>query len=372
MSSDVEFRGLQVIDVPPPGKAPSPRPLTPRPPAAEDEGVVEAGEQSSDAIEADDGPPEEDEFLAEGWDANSSSASTSVTSSIYHHAFENGRRYHAYKYGRYPIPNDDLEQSREDMKHALMLELTDGKLFHAPIGENPRKIIDIGTGTGMWAIEMGDQFPSAEILGLDLSPIQPQWVPPNVRFIIDDVEDDWASGSDWGFAHFRSMSMILRDLQKVVDQTYLHLRPGGWIEFQESWGMPFCDDGTMVSEGEDEDIMVRFYRLCADAMARFGMQIDKGTKVGEYLSHTGFTNITCVKRKVPIGTWAKEKALRLVGLYVREATMQSLPSMGKAFAGLGMSEVEREVWAAKVRAAVKDTSVHRYYYFYFWYAQKPE
>lgn len=197
----------------PPSKVPTPT-ISPPP----DEGLAE--DAISETIEAEDGPPEEDEFLAEGWDVTSSNASTSVTSSVYQHTFENGRRYHAYKYGRYPIPNDDLEQNREDMKHAMMLEMTDGKLFQAPIGDDPKKIIDIGTGTGIWAIEMGDQYPGAEILGLDLSPIQPQWVPPNVQFMIDDVEDEWASGSGWDFAHFRSMALVLRDLQKAVDQTF--------------------------------------------------------------------------------------------------------------------------------------------------------
>lgn len=79
---------------------------------------------------------------------------TSVTSSIYAHTYERGRRYHSFKNGRYPIPNDDVEQNREDMKHAMLMELTDGKLFYAPIGENPQKILDIGTGTGeSWDID---------------------------------------------------------------------------------------------------------------------------------------------------------------------------------------------------------------------------
>jgi hypothetical protein len=96
---------------------------------------------------------DEDLEFMEGWDANSS-ATTSVTSSIYRHSFENGRRFAAYesKYGGYPIPNDDIEQNREDIKHAMMLELTGGKLFYAPL-KNPQKIIDIGTGTGIWAID---------------------------------------------------------------------------------------------------------------------------------------------------------------------------------------------------------------------------
>jgi len=76
-----------------------------------------------------------------------------VTSSILHHSYQNGRRYHKFRHGRYPIPNDDREQSREELLHAMMLEATDGRHFFAPISDNPQKIIDLGTGTGTWAIE---------------------------------------------------------------------------------------------------------------------------------------------------------------------------------------------------------------------------
>jgi len=77
--------------------------------------------ESDNQVEANNDPEEEDEFLDQGWDGTSSNVSTSVTSSIYAHTFEHGCRYHAYKHGRYPIPNDDKEQDRDDMKHASML-----------------------------------------------------------------------------------------------------------------------------------------------------------------------------------------------------------------------------------------------------------
>ncbi len=94
---------------------------------------------------------DEDEFeLTDGYET-ASTGSTSVTSSIYAHTFENGRRYQHFKNGRYPIPNDDEELNREDMKHAMLMELCDGQLFYAPIGKNPHKILDVGTGTGEWA-----------------------------------------------------------------------------------------------------------------------------------------------------------------------------------------------------------------------------
>lgn len=45
----------------------------------------------------------------------------------------------------------------------------------------------MATGVGDWAIEMGDLFPDSQVLGNDLSPIQPDMVPPNVSFFIDDA-----------------------------------------------------------------------------------------------------------------------------------------------------------------------------------------
>lgn len=81
-----------------------------------------------------------------------SSASTSVTSSVRDYEFENSRRYHKFQEGRYQFPNDEPEQEREDMKHAMVIHLCDGKLHFAPLN-NPQNILDIGTGTGIWAID---------------------------------------------------------------------------------------------------------------------------------------------------------------------------------------------------------------------------
>ena len=44
---------------------------------------------------------------------------------------------------------------RLDIMHTLTKVTLGGKLNLAPIMKNPRRILDIGTGTGIWAIEMG-------------------------------------------------------------------------------------------------------------------------------------------------------------------------------------------------------------------------
>lgn len=144
-------------------------------------------------------------------------ASTSLSSSVRDYLFENGRRYHRFREGRYNFPNDEAEQDREDMKHTCVKMLCQEKLFFAPLDEqNLHNILDIGTGTGVWAIEMGDQFPSANVLGIDLSPIQPDWVPVNVHFVVDDAESEWVHPPNhFDYIHTRHTVMAIKDWPKL-------------------------------------------------------------------------------------------------------------------------------------------------------------
>ncbi|KAL9131008.1 MAG: hypothetical protein Q9217_000950 [Psora testacea] len=88
-------------------------------------------------------------------DLDAESYTASLTSSITAYQHEHGRRYHAYQAGRYALPNDEQEQERLDLQyHTLRLAFGD-KLYFAPIGEKPKAILDVGTGTGIWAIDVG-------------------------------------------------------------------------------------------------------------------------------------------------------------------------------------------------------------------------
>lgn len=108
-------------------------------------------------------------------DAASSRYTASLTSSIEDYPMENGRRYHAFKDGTYVMPNDESELDRLDLTHNMLKISMNMRLFDATFSKAPKNILDIGTGTGMWAIEMADEYPEAEIVGTDLSPTQPSW-----------------------------------------------------------------------------------------------------------------------------------------------------------------------------------------------------
>jgi hypothetical protein len=125
-------------------------------------------------------------------DADSDASSThSVPSSICHSATENGRTYHNFDKGAYYLPNDEQEQRRLDYQHELFSMTLGGELTTCPIKQGEVQwALDVGTGTGSWAIQFADKHPEAIVLGVDLSPIQPCMVPPNLVFQVDNLERD--------------------------------------------------------------------------------------------------------------------------------------------------------------------------------------
>lgn len=68
------------------------------------------------------------------------------------------------------------------LSHHVQVLLLDGKLFKAPLDiDKVQRVLDIGTGTGAWAIDFADENPHAEVFGTDISPIQSPWLPPNLK-----------------------------------------------------------------------------------------------------------------------------------------------------------------------------------------------
>jgi SAM-dependent methyltransferase len=90
--------------------------------------------------------------------------------------------------------------------------ILDGRLYLAPIGENPQRVLDVGTGTGIWAIDFADQHPSAQVIGTDLSPVQPTEVPPNLHFEVDDCTLEWLyTKESFDFIHARVLCGCIAD-----------------------------------------------------------------------------------------------------------------------------------------------------------------
>jgi len=218
------------------------------------------------------------------------STSASITSSVYGYRYENGRRYHAYRDGKYMLPNDEAEQDRLDLHHHIFRLVLGGRLFRAPIDVKPQRVLDFGTGTGIWALDFADEFPSATVIGTDLSPIQPTWVSPNCKFYVDDVESEWLYRPEeaFDFIHARGMGGSIANWDALYRQAYTHLKPGGWIEMQEYEAWIWSDDDPLLAKCP---YVAQWQQLCDEASMKFGRRLNVATEQKQNLIKAGFVDV---------------------------------------------------------------------------------
>ncbi|KAH7136848.1 S-adenosyl-L-methionine-dependent methyltransferase [Dactylonectria estremocensis] len=250
------------------------------------------------------------------------SSTASISSSILEYRRFKGRTYHSDRHPtEYFTPNDEQQSDSIDINHHALTLLLGGKLFIAPIDDKVQKVIDIGCGTGIWAIEFADQYPEAEVIGSDLSPIQPSWVPPNVKFEIDDATLTWSwKDNTFDFVHIRYLFGAIRDWNSLFKEAYRCTAPGGWIQSAEADVEIRSDDGTTDSE-EVLKTWATLYREGGKALGS-PFYVTKENLQEKGIEAAGFTDIKSVEYKFPIGGWAKDENLREVGNFV-QATLEN-------------------------------------------------
>lgn len=172
-------------------------------------------------------------------------------------------------------------------------------LYYAPIEESPTGILDIGTGTGLWALDIADEHPSARVIAVDLSPIQPLLVPPNLEFHIMDADDPWMFAQKFDLVHTRLMhDCSLKSWPNFFKQAYDALKLGGWVECQEMSHHGKSGDDSIV-----ESSCIREWEdLWTEGMQRIGFG---GTanpeRLVQQMKEAGFRDVTCTIFKLPLG-----------------------------------------------------------------------
>ncbi|KAL1635666.1 hypothetical protein SLS58_010169 [Diplodia intermedia] len=319
-------------------------------------------------IEADDVTDETDS----SYDSDLPSTS-SLSSSITDYEYENGRRYHSFKKDSsvYFAPNDEVcrdihrnaktssrltaalqdENDRLDLVHHMITLRLGGRLHLAPIKKDVQEILDLGTGTGIWAIQMGDEYESARILGNDLSPIQPAFVPPNVHFEIDDIEaTPWTHTRKFDYIHARYLLGAIRDWPGLVARCAAALRPGGWLELQDFTMQVYATDGSLPADS----YLSTYLRETLEGMRAMGVEPEPGEKLRGWVEGAGLEN-------------------KQVGLFNLANFADGLEGFSmRILTGLrGWKKEEVEVHVAELRKELKNRAIHPQHDMYVVYGQKP-
>ncbi|RYP39845.1 hypothetical protein DL767_001964 [Monosporascus sp. MG133] len=329
-------------------------------------------QESNEASNHDDEDVEDDDVdSALGYDTASTTAS--LTASIMDYRTMHGRTYHSEKHGTvYWGPNDDRQNEALDIYHHVLTLQLDGKLHTAPLDKNIQKVLDVGTGTGIWAIDFADEYPGAQVIGTDLSPIQPYWIPPNCKFEIDDAELPWTwPEGTFDYIHIRYLLGSISDWPGLFKQAFAALKPGGYVESFEADAAFKSDDGSVTPDSP----VKRWSDLNREGGKKLGKTF---TVYSENLQvkgmqEAGFTDITVKNFKIPIGPWAADPKLREIGQYMQYAIEQDIEGTMMFMWDLVTQRPidEMRLFAMSVRKELRDPTVHGYVPHRLVYARKP-
>ncbi|OBR12762.1 UMTA methyltransferase [Colletotrichum higginsianum IMI 349063] len=320
------------------------------------------GEAQELVLEPDEGETFDDVRLI---DDRISSYTASLTSSVVDYPVEYGRRYHAFRAGWFSLYRSERRARKRPAGHDTCPDRKgnwEQAFFLAPIEtENVHRILDIGTGTGIWAMEMGDFFHHAEVIGNDLSPTQPEWVPPNVRFEIDDVESSWIEGKKYDFIFCRYMVGAIGDWETLVKRVFNNLNPGGWVELQDMRIQLYSDDETLEKNGKST---MEWIGPFVKALQSIGREPNPGPLLeGWVREHGGFDHIAHQKFRMPLGPWRKEQYYKDLGLLNLAQILKGLEGGSmRLFCGvLGWTTEEVLALLAGVRQELKSNRLHPMY-----------
>ncbi len=201
----------------------------------------------------------------------------------------------------YLLPKDVSESNRLDLQHYMLRYVLRGN-FVAPV-QTPHDILDVGCGTGRWGAEMAQQFPHANVVGVDIVPPAPtdiavrqgrEEAPENYVFVQGDVTKGLPFGDNsFDFVHMRLVVMALpatawlpvaQELRRVV-------RPGGWVELV---------DTTVTARVPGAAQWTTWAQALAKAR---GIDLTAGAQVGSFLRQAGLQDVQEIALEIPIGPW---------------------------------------------------------------------
>ncbi len=128
------------------------------------------------------------------------------------------------------------------------------------------------------------------MVGNDLSPIQPLWVPPNCSFVVDDIERSrCTSRTKRSITSMGgNLGCAIKDWEKLYKNVKRNLKPGGWLELQvqKAW----------VKSGDDPELKLapstmRWQHVVNEAAAAFGKDMNIAGSLKQQMIDGGFVDV---------------------------------------------------------------------------------
>ncbi|KAH0542631.1 hypothetical protein FGG08_002954 [Glutinoglossum americanum] len=221
-----------------------------------------------------------------------------------------------------------------DIFHKIFLVARNDALHRAPIIPNYQmRILDLGTGTGIWAIDMSE-------------------IPRNLRFQLSDFESEWTLGKEsFDLIHLRqgcgsvsSWPMLYRrifeyvKLESLVYHIGIEIPSGALRGLMEA---KMWSTGTLNLEHVEIDFqprsddvalppdlnLVKWYNWLVDATQRAGKSIAYQHTTRQLLQAAGFVDIAETIIRAPYNPWPSDPHHKDIGRWYNLGMTEGLEAL---------------------------------------------
>ncbi|KAI5294345.1 hypothetical protein KEM52_004209 [Ascosphaera acerosa] len=271
---------------------------------------------------------------------------------------ENGRLYHGYHRGMYMLPCDEKEAIRLQFLNSMINAAMTregvaiekeflarslgygGTLCAQPQPQlqlfKPRgRVLDLGFGTGEWAIETAAKYPDCYVLGVDLASMQPEHKLGNLDFMPDrDYEDPWCLGEDsWNCIRLAMGNGSVKCWESLYRKAFAHLMPetGVFVQIDLDYEPRWDADDRRAEAG-----------ICPDSpLGVWWAELDRATKRAErpvainrntahMLKQAGFVDVQHRIYGLPLNAWPDAARDKHLGRLYNAGWLATLNSLALA------------------------------------------
>ncbi|KAK4231279.1 S-adenosyl-L-methionine-dependent methyltransferase, partial [Podospora fimiseda] len=291
----------------------------------------------------------------------------------------------------YFAPVDEDEVERLVYQHQVFNMIFENRSIFPPI-PRPRRILECGSGSGAWAIQVAEEFPECEerllksvavssklfppiaasVIGIDINPYPvPEHSPPNVDFQVDDLNSPSTFPSNYfdlvnsrmmaGGIHRNRWANYMSDILRV-------LRPGGWCQMVEIYFNAQSDNGTLT-----ENHALRVWSQSYMQSLQPYKDPRAPLRLQSLMTQAGFVEVESRLIPVPLSGWSTDPREHQIGAANRANVHRLLSALAiyPFSQGLNMSNTDIQLLVAQARSEADNPAFKAYFPVYVCIGRKP-
>ncbi|KAK1766742.1 S-adenosyl-L-methionine-dependent methyltransferase [Phialemonium atrogriseum] len=288
---------------------------------------------------------------------------------VVHHDREFQR--YALDNGVYFAPVDEDEAERLRIIHNVFNRMFEGRLIFPPMPQL-RRVLECGFGSASWAIDVAEQYPTCEVIGIDIYPnMAPEIIPPNLNLQVDDLNRPSTFASNHfdlvnsrlmaGGIHSNRWGNYMADILRV-------LRPGGWCQMVEIYFNAQSDNGTLTDNHALRTWSSRYLQsLQPYKDPRAALQLQN------WMTDAGFVEVERRLIILPLSGWSSDPRDHDLGVANRDNVHRLLASLAiyPFTERLGMTPADVQLLVAQARIEADNPAFKAYFPVYVCIGRKP-